>query len=186
MGEARHHGCRMLLGPLQEGCDQPLQRFGDTQALVLDPEPEVDRDLVVARTGGVQAAGGRADQIGEASLDIHVDVFQPGREFEAAGLDLFQNRVQPVSDFFLIGRRNNARLRQHLAMRDRASDVLRVELAVERDRRVDRFHDRGRTRGKTSAPHLVAGLLVAHRYNPCSGADLRKWQTAIDYSRPRA
>ena len=50
-------------------------------------------------------------------------------------------------------------------MGERAADVLRVELPVEADRGVDRFHDGGRTRGKTSAPHLVAGLLVAHDAN---------------------
>src|SRR5437899_2960170 len=154
--------------------DGVLQRLGDPLAFLLDPESQIDRHLIVARASGVQAAGGRADQVCKAGLDIHVDVFKFRREFERPGLDLFQDRVQAVSDFFLIGRRNDARLRQHLAMGDRSADVLCVEFAVEGDRRVDRFHDRGRTRGKTSAPHLVAGLLVAHRYNPCSGAVFKK------------
>src|SRR5690606_10007050 len=145
---------------------QVLERRGDAVEFVLHPEAEIDRHLVVAGTRRVQAAGRRADQFGEARLDVHVDVFELLREGEGAGLDLFRNRVQPASDFFLIVGRNDARLRQHLAVGERAADILRVELAVEVYGSVDRFHDRGRTRGKTSAPHLVAGLIVTHRYNP--------------------
>lgn len=163
MGEAGHHGRGMLLGAFEEGGDQPLQCLGDAMELVLDPEPEVDGHLVVARACSVQASGGGADQFGKARLDIHVDVFEPGREGELAVLDFSQDRVQAVSDFLLIASRNNARFRQHLGVGDGPSDVLGIQLLVEADRGVDRFHDRSRARGKTSAPHLVAGLLVAHR-----------------------
>src|SRR6185312_3412325 len=127
----------------------------------------------------------RADQFGQPRFDVHVDVFELCREPERAGLDLCQDRVQPVSDFFLIGRRNDARLRQHLAVGDRAANILRVELPVEADRRVDRFHDRGRTRGKTSAPHLVAGLVLAHRYNPFCGVTLRMAKDKKFFPAPR-
>ena len=33
MGEARHHGRGMLLGPLQQRRDQPLQRLGDARSI---------------------------------------------------------------------------------------------------------------------------------------------------------
>ena len=103
MGEAGHDGRRMLFRPVQERCDQPLQRFGHAKALVLHPEPEIDRHLVVARARRVQPPGGRADQFGKPRLDIHVDVLELGREGELAGFDLGKNRVQPVSDLLLIG-----------------------------------------------------------------------------------
>ena len=64
---------------LQERRDQPLQRLGDAQAFVLDPQPQVDRDLVVARAGGVKPPGGFADQLAEAMLDGHVDVLDPSK-----------------------------------------------------------------------------------------------------------
>ena len=53
-----------------------------------DPETEIGRHLVVARAPGVQTARGFADDLLQAGLDIHVDVFQRGRELEAAALDL--------------------------------------------------------------------------------------------------
>ena len=144
---------------------RPFSAVSGALELALHPEAQVDRHLVVARACGMQAARRGADQLGKPRLDIHVDVFEAGREFELAGFDLYQNRVQPVSDLLLIGRRNNARFRQHFGMGERAAYILRVELPVEADRGVDRFHDGGRTRGKTSAPHLVAGLLLAHGAN---------------------
>ena len=53
-----------------------------------DPQPEIGRDLVVARTRGVQPAGGGADQLGQPALDIHMDVFERPLELELAGADL--------------------------------------------------------------------------------------------------
>ena len=46
---------------------------------------------------------------------------------------------------------------QHLAMCDRACDILRVKPLVESNRYVDRLHDGGRALGKASAPHAVRG-----------------------------
>ena len=43
---------------------------------VAHPELEIGRDLVVARAGGVQPPRRRADQLGEAVLDMHVDVLE--------------------------------------------------------------------------------------------------------------
>ncbi len=144
MREARHDGGGVLFRADEEGLDQALQRRGDAKTLVLDPEPEIDRHLVVARAGRVQPAGRRADQFGKTRFDIHVDVFQARREFELAVFDLFQNRVQAVSDLFLIGRGDNALCGEHLGMGDGAANVLPVEFLVETDRGVDRFHDGGR------------------------------------------
>ena len=59
---------------------------------VAHPQAEVGGDLVVAAACGVQAAAGLADAIGEAGLDVHVNVFERGVEREAAGLDLVCDR----------------------------------------------------------------------------------------------
>ena len=55
---------------------------------VAHPEPEVGRDLIVARARGMQAPGGRPDQFREPAFDVHVDVLQRALEGELAGLDL--------------------------------------------------------------------------------------------------
>ena len=124
--EARHHGRRVFLGPLQERRDQPFQRLRHAKALVLDPQAEIHGHLVVARARRVQPSCRRPDQLGQPRLDIHVDVLELFRELELARLDLGKDRRQPLGDLFLVGRRNYAGLGQHLGMRDRAANVLRV------------------------------------------------------------
>ncbi len=88
MREAGHDGFGMLFGAVEEGGDQVGQQLLGLRKLFLHPEAEVERDLVVARAGGVQAAGGGADQRREPCLDIHVDVFELAGEFEIAAFDL--------------------------------------------------------------------------------------------------
>ena len=60
---------------------------------VADPEPEVDGDLIVARARRMQAAGGRPEALGEAGLDIHIDVFERTLERERALLDFATDRL---------------------------------------------------------------------------------------------
>jgi len=52
------------------------------------PKAEIGRDLVVARARGVEAPGNGPDQLGEAGLDVEVDVFVRLAELKGAALDL--------------------------------------------------------------------------------------------------
>ncbi len=87
MGEARHHGSGML----QRAVDQRLLERGQRRVRlvdgVADVEPEIGRDLVVARARGVQPARGGADQLGQPRLDIHMDVLERALEVEIALAD---------------------------------------------------------------------------------------------------
>ena len=76
MGKSRHQRCRMFFGALQEGFDQLFQRGCRALEFFLDPQAEIDGNLIVARARRVQAAGRCADQFGKARLDIHVNVFK--------------------------------------------------------------------------------------------------------------
>src|SRR3546814_7891177 len=76
MREARHDAAGMFVGARQQsGLNRPQPRV-DARARGAHPQAEVGRDLVVARTRGVEAAGGFADQLLEPCLDGHVDVFE--------------------------------------------------------------------------------------------------------------
>ncbi|MCY1242618.1 hypothetical protein D9M72_555890 [compost metagenome] len=86
--EARHDGIGMFLGTVEEGGDQRRQRLLGALQLFLDPEAEVERHLVVARAGGVQASGRGTDQRRKPRFDVHVDVFEAARELELAAFDL--------------------------------------------------------------------------------------------------
>ncbi|EHS49458.1 hypothetical protein PDO_3222 [Rhizobium sp. PDO1-076] len=88
MGEAGHHRVGMFFGAVEEGSDQAAQGLFGLLQLFLDPEAEVERHLVVTRAGRVQAAGGRADQVGKPRLDVHMNVFELARKDELASLDL--------------------------------------------------------------------------------------------------
>ena len=87
MREARHHG----VGMFQRAIDQRALERGQRPVGLIDGvahiKTEIGRDLIVARARGVQAAGGRADQLAEAALDIHVNVLERALEGEAALAD---------------------------------------------------------------------------------------------------
>ena len=88
MGEAGHHPIGTRLGLGEEGAHQGGEALDRGVALVAHPEAEIDGHLIVARARGVQAACGGADQVFQAGFDVHVDVFERGREGEIPGLNL--------------------------------------------------------------------------------------------------
>ena len=89
----------MGLGLGQESrLQRPELSLGAVAGLA-DPHAEVERHLVVARARGVQPSGDGADQLAQAGLHVHVDVFEFLAEREGAGVHLgqgFENR--PVAD----------------------------------------------------------------------------------------
>ena len=88
MGEARHHGAGMFERPLhQRVLERGQRRIGLVDG-VADIEPEIGRDLIVARTRGVQPSRGGADQLAEPALDIHVNVLERALEIERSLADL--------------------------------------------------------------------------------------------------
>ena len=105
---------------------------------VAHPKPEVERDLVVARAGGVQPPGGGADDLGEPGLDIHMNVFERARERERPCLDFALDLGETLGDGVCVGGVDEALALEHRDMRLGPRDVLGGELAVEVDRGVDR------------------------------------------------
>ena len=88
MREAGHDGCGMFERAIDERLLERGERGIGLVENVADIETEIGRNLVVARTRGVQPAGGGADQLGQAALDIHMDILERALEFEAALADL--------------------------------------------------------------------------------------------------
>ena len=54
---------------------------------IAQPQPQIGCDLVIAGARGMKAPRRRPNQVGEACLDIHVDVFIFGAEHKAAAFD---------------------------------------------------------------------------------------------------
>ena len=88
MGKARHYPIRARLGLHQQRLDQRQQRPVRRIALVADPQPEIDGNLIVPRPGGVQPARRFTDDFLQPRLDIHVNILKCGRKTEISALDL--------------------------------------------------------------------------------------------------
>src|SRR5690606_6026549 len=97
-------------------------------------------DLVVARACRVQPPGGRAGDLDQSRLDVHMDVLELRTETEGAGLDLLADLPQTGFDRRAVLGGDDAALRQHRRVRERAFDVLAVEALVDIDRNVYARH----------------------------------------------
>ena len=88
MREAWHQRRCMFLGTLQKCFDQLLQGNRRPLEFRLDPEAEIDGDLIIARARRMQPPRRCADQFSQSRLDIHVDVFELARKREFSRLYL--------------------------------------------------------------------------------------------------
>ena len=64
------------------------ERSIDRVDRVAHPEPEIGRNLIVARARGMQPSRRLADQFRQAAFHVHMDVFERALEGELARLDL--------------------------------------------------------------------------------------------------
>ena len=156
----------VLLGPVDKRGLKPTAGLVGLVQTRSQPETQIGRDLVVARAGGVQAAGSRADQRGKPCLDIHVDVFERAVEGKAAGLDLIPHPVQAVRDRDCVFLRHDSLRRQHGDVSDGARDILRVEPPVEVDGGVDRLHHLVGRCLEAAAPHAVGRVVRGRLEGP--------------------
>ena len=65
---------------------------------VAHEQPEIGRHLVVARARGMEAPGGRTDQLGEPRFDVEMDVLVLDAERKGAALDRAANGAEPPGD----------------------------------------------------------------------------------------
>ena len=121
----------------------------------------VERDLVIAAACRVQSAARLADRVGQALLDVHVNVFERNGEVEIAVLDFLQDIAQPGDDGIFIRFRDDAALGEHFRVRDAARDVLTVHTLIEGNRCLEIVDHLVRALGETTAPKLFAHFFPA-------------------------
>ena len=146
---------------------EPNQRgakFGDQRdhagQLVAQIQPQVERDLIVARTPGMQLAPGLANQRDQPALDREMDVFIGNVEFEDAALDLIFDTLESADDRTHFAGLEQADLREHLRMRDRSANIVPKKPPVERQRRGECF-DLGQTAARKSSANEIL-VLATH------------------------
>ena len=160
MGHAGDRVGRVLVGAVGQRPHQVAQLRQRAVDGVAHPEPEIGGDLVVAAARGVQPAAGVADARDQARLDVHMDVLQRRIEVEPPLFDVGADRRQSVANAALVIGGEDAHLRQHGGVGERALDVLPPEFLVEGDRYVDRLHHRRRPAREAATPLLVGVLGV--------------------------
>ena len=161
------------LRPLQVGVagdDDRLVLLGDVDQRALEgvdggeglddclheEEAQVGRHLVVAGAGGVEAAGGVADLLRQARLDVGVDVFQAVIEDELAPIDLPLDVAQAADDALGVGVGNDAPAAEHAGVRYRRPNVLAVESGVHIQRAGIEVDQGMRLLGEAAAPGLAS------------------------------
>ena len=109
----------------------------------------------------MQPAARLADRVGQALLDVHVDVFERDRKVKVTVLDFLQDITKPGDDGISIRFRDDAALGEHLRVRDAARDILAVHALVEGDRRLEIVDHLVRALGEATAPKLFAHFFPA-------------------------
>src|SRR5579885_902932 len=155
MGIARHHRVDIAPGDTDEGAAQGGDPFFDLADLIAQVKPEVEGDLVVARTGGVKLPAGIADYCDEPAFDREMDVLVGDVEAESARIDIALDAPEPALDCARLRDLDQSDARQHPRMRDRTHDVMAVEPAVEGQRRCERL-DFGQARAAEAPANQVA------------------------------
>ena len=166
VGVARHDGilvgARLRVQGRDDGQHERLQR-GD---LVFQIQPQVKRDLIVARAGGMQLFADVADAAGELGLDEHVDVLGLHVELQRAGLQVREDPGQTANDLVGVRLRQDAAFGEHGGVGHGAGDVLLVHPAVNGDGGVESVGQRRSLRLRPARPkfvHSVSFLMKAQR-----------------------
>jgi hypothetical protein len=154
--EAGHDGVGVRVRLGDERALERLDLLDGEAELLARPEPHVERDLVVARARGVEPAGGRADLLMQARLDVHVHVLERRVEREVPRAPFGEDLVEALEDGGGVGAGDDARLSQHGGVRLRAHDIVFDEPHVGVDRSVDPRHDGVRRSGEAAAPHGIS------------------------------
>ena len=98
VGRPRQDRLALALGQLDE---RPLEDEGGSVQAVdrpARPEPQVRRDLVVARPAGVELARDRSDPRRQCGLEVHVDVLEGRIPVDAAGGDILRQRGEAADE----------------------------------------------------------------------------------------
>ena len=89
-------------------------------------QTHIQRDLIVAGAAGMQAATGRADQVGQPPLNIHVQVFEVRVPREFALFDLFLHPAQAGDDGVGVFLADDALFGEHGRMGFRAGNIFPI------------------------------------------------------------
>ena len=166
MREAGHYRRGMIFRTANEG---GLQRRNPSVHCVhrtAHPQPEIRRDLIIARPRGVKPPGNWPDQFSKPSLSRHMNIFKR-QILGQFSRKLSRNLIKPRCDCCRILSAQNPLRAEHRDMRLRSGNILLPQTLVEWQTSIYLTHHRSGAIGKPAAPHLI-GILRAlvNRHSP--------------------
>jgi hypothetical protein len=130
----RHHGHTrrdgLVHAPVNERCQPALQRR-DAPAQI---EPEIERDLLVARTSGMEATAGIADPLDELALHEAVHVFVGSGHERRLAFARREDFLEAAADGGGVVSRQHSCGRERIGPRETPGHVVFEERAIEAER----------------------------------------------------
>ena len=136
MSIAGHDDLFVLVGSLKESLLEVPDKLHDGDNFPADIHMSVESNLVVAAAGSMESAAGSADSIGEAFLDIEVDILQSDGEVKLSPVYLAENILEAGDDIIPVLFCDNAGFCKHGRVGDGAGNIFTIEAPIKRDRRL--------------------------------------------------
>lgn len=149
MRKPRHNSAGVLKGQVGQGVAKLTQQIGNEVNLRAQPQADVGGNLIVAGPSCMEAFAGIARQLGQAALNVQMNVFQINRPFKLAVLNFGQNGLHSLLDGLEIRLRKNACGAEHVGMSQRAFNIKGCQTLVEVNRRGIAFDEIGDRLGES-------------------------------------
>jgi hypothetical protein len=130
MREAGHDCIGMFLGEIDKGVYQHLQVEGQKVKLLSGIKPDIGRNLIIARSGGMKLLSRRADEFGQPVLDIGMDVLELRFPIEGAGAHLLGDLIETTLDLTVFIRADDPCPSEHSGMNLGAGDIMQGDALV--------------------------------------------------------
>ena len=181
---AGHHGLDVGARDLDQRAAQSAHERDHCADFVAQIEPQIERDLIVARSRGMQFAARGPDFFDQPALDREMDILVGDVEAKMPGTDLALDSAETRSDLARFRRGDQANLREHLRVRDRTENIVAVEPPIERQRRAEGF-DLGQPRNlEASANEILAAIGGGHSWRGFLGRRRFGASAGFDFATP--
>ena len=140
----------LALGQFDQRLLQRAKLLEQTGDFIQQPQPKIQRHLVVPRAAGVELRA-RRHPPGQLRLDVHVHILELRSPPKLPGADFPCDGIQPAVDGPPLGRAQHPNFAKHRRLRPRAADVMTPQPPVERERLREARHVGRRRGGEASA-----------------------------------
>ena len=136
VGVAGHNNGFIFLRLLHNGLDHRLHQIGNFINLASQIHPDIQSDLVVTASGGVELFAHISNTLGKHLLHKHMNIFAGWIDHQHTGVQILQNALQTVDQKICIILRDDTLTGQHCRVGHRAGDIFFIHSGIKPDRRI--------------------------------------------------